>query len=47
MITGWTELRLYLSVFQGDDTGILSGADDVVIVVDPLNGPLAKSFNTV
>jgi len=37
----------HLSVLKRDDTGVFGGADDVVIIADPLNGALSKTLNTV
>lgn len=37
----------HLSVLQGDDARVLSGADDVIVIIDPLNGPQSKTLDAV
>lgn len=36
-----------LSVLQGNNAGILGGADDVIIGVDPLDGSLTETLDAV
>ena len=42
-----THTQTHLSVLQGHDAGVLCGADDVVVVVDPLDGLLTKALDAV
>ena len=42
-----TKTHTHLSIFQRDYTGVFGGADNVIIIADPLNGPLSKTLNTV
>ena len=37
----------YLSVLQGNDSRVLRGADDVVVVVDAFDGALPESLDAV
>lgn len=37
----------HLSVFQWNDPWIFCGTDDVIIIANPLDGPLSKTLDTV
>lgn len=44
---GVQNAKVHLSVLQGHNAGVLGGADDVVVIVDAFDGPLAKPLDAI